>query len=407
MVISDKRSLFNSFWQAGFECSTHALKNGKRLDLVSSTHHDVFVEEDYARIRSLGMLTAREGLRWHLIEARPGRYDFSSAKTMLEAARKHGIQIVWDLFHFGWPARLDIFDPSWVDALSDFAAAFGRWLRSEMTENALVAPVNEISFLSWAGGDVAEINPFAVDRGAELKRQLVRGALKASSNLRAELPDVRLVAPEPVIHIVGDPKRPDDVLHAAQYTSAMFEAWDMLSGRAQPELGGDESFLDVIGLNYYDRNQWWNHGATIRRHQPEYRPFREIVAEVYHRYDRPLFISETGAEGDDRSGWLAYVAEEVRAAIQAGVPVQGICLYPILNHPGWDDDRHCHNGLWDYAQPNGTREIYQPLADEIHQLSLQGNNYESPTNLFESARPGVPFSPALELCVSTPPTLDE
>jgi hypothetical protein len=407
MIIPAQGPLFNSFWQAGFECSTHVLKNGKRLDLVSSTRHDVFAGEDYARIRSLGILTAREGLRWHLIEARPGHYDFSSAQAILDAGRKHGVQVVWDLLHFGWPARLDIFDPSWVDAFNAFAAAFGRWLRTELQNNALVAPVNEISFLSWAGGDTAYLNPFAVDRGGELKRQLVRGAVKASASLRAELPDVRLVSPEPVIHIVGDPKRPDDVIQAEQYRSAMFEAWDMLTGRAQPELGGNESFLDVIGLNYYDRNQWWNHGNTIRRHELEYRPFREIVAEVYHRYRRPLFISETGTEDDDRPNWLAYIAEEVRGAIQNGIPVQGICLYPILNHPGWDDDRHCYNGLWDYARPDGTRESYQPLADEIRRLNPQGNNYANPSKLFESVRPGVPLTPSLELCVSTPSTLDE
>src|SRR4030095_7183996 len=127
MITSEKRPIFSSFWQAGFECSTHTLRNGKRLDLVSFTQHDVFAEQDYARISSLGMLTAREGLRWHLIETQLGRYDFSSANTILEAARKHGVQIVWDLLHFGWPDRLDIFDASWVEAFSDFAAAFGRW----------------------------------------------------------------------------------------------------------------------------------------------------------------------------------------------------------------------------------------------------------------------------------------
>jgi hypothetical protein len=47
------------------------------------------------------------------------------------------------------------------------------------------------------------------------------------------------------------------------------------------------------------------------------------------------------------------------------VPVQGICWYPIINHPGWDDDRHCHNGLFDYADEVGNREIHQPLAESI------------------------------------------
>jgi hypothetical protein len=52
--------------------------------------------------------------------------------------------------------------------------------------------------------------------------------------------------------------------------------------------------------------------------------------------------------------------------MERGIPIEGICLYPIVNHPGWDDDRHCHNGLWDYADAHGQREIYEPLEAEIH-----------------------------------------
>ena len=48
-----------------------------------------------------------------------------------------------------------------------------------------------------------------------------------------------------------------------------------------------------------------------------------------------------------------------------GAAIHGICIYPIVNHPGWDDDRHCYNGLWDYADEHGKREIYTPLAVEI------------------------------------------
>ncbi len=34
----------------------------------------------------------------------------------------------------------------------------------------MFAPVNEISFLSWAGGDAARFNPHAMNSGHELKR---------------------------------------------------------------------------------------------------------------------------------------------------------------------------------------------------------------------------------------------
>jgi Beta-galactosidase len=405
--VSD-RALFRSFWQAGFECSTHVLKNGTRLDLVTSTRHAEFVKQDFRRIREIGIRVAREGLRWHLIEPEPGQYDFSTAQRILGAAQQEGIQIMWDLLHFGWPDFLDIFEPQWVDSFGNFAEAFARMLRSETSEPALIAAVNEISFLSWAGGDKASLNPFAIDRGAELKRQLVRGAIRASQKVLAELPDARLVAPEPVIHISGDPSNPEDLRQAAEYTSAMYEAWDMLSGRAQPELGGSERYLDVIGVNYYDRNQWWNFGATIWRHEPAYRPFREILLEVYQRYRRPLFVAETGTEDADRPGWLSYIVAEVLAARELGAPVSGICIYPILNHPGWNDDRHCHNGLWDYATDSGAREIYQPLAQEIaRHKDLEGETNDESTDSPQSTGLALPVPSAVELRVSTPAAFDE
>src|SRR4051794_27634386 len=84
--------LFASFFMGGFECSTHRLKSGRRLDLIAASNHDLWCGQDYARLRRQGIGVAREGLRWHLIEAVPGQYDFASARPMVEAARKHGIQ---------------------------------------------------------------------------------------------------------------------------------------------------------------------------------------------------------------------------------------------------------------------------------------------------------------------------
>jgi len=46
-------------------------------------------------------------------------------------------------------------------------------------------------------------------------------------------------------------------------------------------------------------------------------------------------------------------------------------LYPIIDYPGWGDDRHCYSGLWGYADDEGRREIYEPLAQELaHQQQL-------------------------------------
>ena len=268
---------FASFIQGGFECSTHRRKDGKRLDLVASTLHDRFLVQDYERLKRLGILTAREGLRWHLIEVSRRRYDFTSLTPVVDASNQAGMQVIWDLFHFGWPDHLDVFQPDWVQAFGELAWQFARlWKRESGDRPALIAPVNEISFFSWAGGDRGFLNPFATDRGGELKGQLVRGALRAVQGIRSELPTATIVSPEPVIHIAGNPARPDDVADAEAYRMSMFEAWDMLLGRARPELGGGPHAFDVIGINYYDRNQWFNHGVTIRVGDPgNYRPFHQ------------------------------------------------------------------------------------------------------------------------------------
>ena len=86
---------------------------------------------------------------------------------------------------------------------------------------------------------------------------------------------------------------------------------------------------------------------------------------MYARYGRPIFVAETGCEGEGRPAWLRYVAAEVRAAIRLGVPVEGICLYPILNHPGWDDGRDCPNGLLAHTPEPAGRVPYPPLAQAI------------------------------------------
>jgi hypothetical protein len=90
-----------------------------------------------------------------------------------------------------------------------------------------------------------------------------------------------------------------------------------------------------------------------------------MLREVYGRYQRPLFVAETGDEDRRRAPWFRHVCREVHGAILSAIPVEGICLYPIMNHPGWVDDRHCYNGLWDYPDEGGHRKIFEPLAVEI------------------------------------------
>lgn len=368
-----EHALLPSFFLGGFESSCHRLHHGRRLDLLAATGHDRHAAADYQRLVEHGLRAARDGIRWHLVERTPGRYDWSSVVPMVRAARRAGVVVIWDLCHYGWPDGLDVFATAFPDRFARFAGAFARLLADETDQVPLVSPVNEISFFAWAGGQVAYINPFATGRAAELKAQLVRATIAAVEAVWEVWPTARVVHADPVVNVVAADPTPKNEAEAAGATAAQYEAWDMLAGRLHPELGGAEEYLDVVGVNYYPHNQWWLHpnvgfdpAYAIGRHHPRYRPLRDILAEVHRRYRRPLLIAETGAGDDERADWLRYVGGEAEGALGAGVPIEGICLYPIVNFPWWDDERHLHNGLWDYPPDHrGGRAIHQPLADEL------------------------------------------
>ena len=369
-----RKQLFQSFLMGGFECSTHRNSRGRRLDLIASTRHDEFAAADYSRLINIGMRTARDGVRWHLIEKEPRRYDFSSLEKQVRAARETGIQVIWDFFHYGFPDDLDIFSPEFIERFSAFACEVTIYLKDELGEGPVICPVNEISFFSWIAGDKGVFYPCARGRGDELKRQLVKSTMRAMDAIREVCPGARFMLTDPAIHVVARVDTPAAKREAENYRRAQFQAFDMLAGLREPALGGDKKYLDILGLNYYFHNQW---RYPSRRKVPlghkDYRPLHHILREFSERYKRPILIAETGIEDEKRPEWFRYVCSETQKARSVGIPVNGVCLYPVVNHPGWADSRHCHNGLWDYADDEGRREIYGPLADEI---MVQRNSFD-------------------------------
>ena len=339
--------LFGSMLMGGFECAAQKLRSGKRLDLAGSTGHALRAAEDFALLRAHGMTGARDGLRWHLIEERPGRYDWSSFLPVLRAARDANIAVAWDLLHYGVPNGVDVFAPRFVDRFAAFAKAAAAVIAAESDTAAVITPVNEISFWAWAGGENAGLNPFARGRGDALKQQLVRASLAAGDAVRAVDRRTRIACAEPLIHVLPSDASAAAIAATAVHNASQFEALDMLLGRTAPELGGHADAVDIIGLNYYYDNQWIDRGRTVYLGDWLHRPLHELIAAVAARYDLPLYIAETGTEGVFRPLWLRYVCDEVRQAARRGVPVGGICLYPVISHLGWDDDRHCQNGLFD------------------------------------------------------------
>ena len=349
-----------SFFLGGFESATHRRADRRQLDLIEGTRHDLYAAEDFRLLQQVGIYTVRDGLRWHLIEQQPGVYDWSSFRPMLQASIDTGTEVIWDLCHWGLPADLDIFSPAFIDRFAAFARAAVLLINRETDAVPLFCPVNEISFWAWVGADVGAFYPHVLRRGPDLKRQLVKATLAAVRAIREVDPRARFIQPEPLINVVAHTSKPEDSTAAARHTALQYEAWDWLAA-SEPGNSG----LDILGINYYWDNQWVHGGERTAFGHFQHRPLHHMLLEAYARYARPLLITETGAESDAAAGWLAYICAEIRQAQRGGASILGICLYPVMDYPGWDDGRHCHCGLVEVEENWHRRHIRESLASEL------------------------------------------
>ena len=178
---------------------------------------------------------------------------------------------------------------------------------------------------------------------------------------------------DPLCHVTAPTDKSflqEDVIRFNQ--NVVFESWDMLAGRLMPELGGSRSHLDIIGINYYWTNQWelGRDEHPLSAEDSRRVPLRNLVRNVWDRYGGDLLITETAHVDDMRAVWLHYVADESEALLNDGVPLRGVCLYPILGMPEWHAQHQwTAMGLWDLVKDkaNLRRELCLPMLEALRQ----------------------------------------
>ena len=389
---------------AGFEGADHINSRDCALSMNDSNEHWQRLDADYALLAQFGIRTVRESVGWRITELH-GEEGFKRLRLHAELAAKHGMEVIWTLMHYGWPTDLDLLSPAFVERFAAFSEAVARTVRAIPGPARFYQPINEISFLSWALSSTGLMrhprgNASLAD-GRAVKRQLVRAALRACDAIAAVDPAARFMHSDPLIHVVPSSGAPPESSEAVLcQTDSAFEAWDMLCGRAEPQLGGSPRHLDIVGMNYYHANQWelpggsplhWHLGDSRRR------PLSELVASVWQRYGRPMLIAETSHVGEGRGQWLDDVAREVGVCRKRGMPVEGLCLYPIIDRHGWDDFSHWHrSGLWEVGAgsqdpfgPSFERVLCRPYAEQLRrwQRHLPGSAeaFEPPLHAAESS----------------------
>ena len=341
--------LFKTFFIGGYECADMINNRGNRVDLLQETAHDSRIAEDYALLKEAGIKTVREGIRWSYVEKQPHQYDFSEVINRIRAAQEAGIQQLWDICHFGYPDNLMPSHPQFADRFAALCKAFTELYRRFSDDQLIVTPINEISFISWLGGDVRGTIPFAINSGFDVKYFLCRAAIKGIEAIKSVDPSAQIMMVEPLVRVHPiEGNEPCDFVKG--FNEWQFHAMDMVTGRHCPELGGKPEYLDIAGFNYYYNNQWEHNGKTLCWKTERHRSvFPQVLKAAYERYNIPVVISETGHFGEDRELWMNTITEDCIEALQDGVDLRGICIYPVLDRPDWDMlDKYIDCGIWGY-----------------------------------------------------------
>jgi len=369
------KSPFASFWMAGFECTDQINASGHRVDLYEATQHLARIEADYDNLRNMQMTTVREGLQWSRVEYLPYCYDWSAVKKIIIAAAKNNKQVLWDICHFGFPEDLSPLHPQFCNRFVAFCLAFVQMYRSlNMEDMLIVTPINEVSFISWLGGECAATVPFTSNYGWEVKYKLVEAYIKAVKHMKEMDNRLLILTTEPLINIIPDNMEDASIVMAAEKKNEeQFQVWDMLTGKICQELGGEASLPDIIGCNYYPHNQWcypsevqvdWQNTSPVKG----YKSLSELCRTVMERYKRPIIIAETSFNGEGKSQWINHVTDECANLLQDGLMLWGICIYPVLNRPDWDALDYWHDsGIWEVDPLNGDRRLQDDYAEAINQ----------------------------------------
>lgn len=380
---SQAGAIFPTFFMGGFECSTFVWKDRERKDYVAATGHDRHLAKDLAAAMDLGIGVVREGIRWPMVDRGNGEYDWSSVKAVQDAATACKITPIWDLCHYGLPDGCDPFSDDCRDRFVAYCRAAAEFVTSTADPPYFFTPINEITFFSAAATDLEWMYPFAKGREAELKRALARMAIEGAKAIRDVDSGARLVHVDPIVHAVPPADRPDLAEQAREEERQAFEAWDMLCGRVAPELGGSPEILDIVGLNVYHYSQV-QLGADKKREvlgprDPRRKPLGELLQTAWKRYDRPVIIGETSGFQDNRAEWLQMTMEESLKALNAGVDLHGVCLYPVVDLPDWWTQKWAKIGIYDVADNDRLERI--PCDPYIRELRHWQQLLDQPENV--------------------------
>jgi beta-glucosidase len=316
-----------------------------RVDELAGSGHLERQDEDLGDIAALGVEVIRYGIPWRLVETGPGLYDWTLWDRSLEACRRHGLEPVVDLCHFGLPDHLPGFcDPSWIEPFLRYVDAF----LDRYPQPRWFTPVNEPMTTALFSGRLGAWN----DRRASNEDFALALALCAVANLEAH---ARILADRhgwsigaEALSIPTVARSDESALMDLALTRA---TWDLHLGHridpvAEPvfeTVPGDlmARIADLATTEHvvagHDLYPVSVHGddLTISDRLDAYERW---AADWHSRYRLPFWIAETSNMGlpvGEQVEWLDALVARLHAMRDRGLPVRGLCWYSRGDQFDW------------------------------------------------------------------------
>ncbi|MCU1405184.1 MAG: hypothetical protein JWQ43_1487 [Glaciihabitans sp.] len=322
-------------------------------DIFETTEHDMRWRDDLALIRDAGVRRVRYPIRWHRIESEEGQFDWSDTDDVMTFFHDHGFTPIVDLLHH-------TSYPKWLHAGfgdSRFPTAYVRYAREFALRYPWVAEYtlfNEPFSTLFLAGHEGIWPPYrtGLQGFVDLISHVLPAVAEASRLYRELLPEAKHVWVDTCEHPTSSDA--DGAEYAAMANERRFLVLDAFLGRdydphgpmaallsevgGQRLLGIESGGIDVLGLDYYAHCQWDFSAAGGSMPTLTPLPFADLIDQYWQRYGKPCLVTETNIRGrtSDRASWFKYVLEQCEVAQERGIPIEGICWFPVVDSTDWN-----------------------------------------------------------------------
>lgn len=392
-------------WAVGFEDTFIAqTAQGERpLDEFELTEHYRYWREDLDRVRASGVTMIRYGIPWYKVEPEPGKFDWSWVDEVIAYFEQHrDLTPIIDFMHYGTPLWLknEFLNGDYPKLVARYVSVFVlRYQQVTKYYTPLNEPFINAEWCGWSG----TWPPYLKGQLGFIlvMNQLCKGIIYTEQAIRRLQPDAITVHVEASKKYLSAEEGMDEEVEL--WNEVRYVMWELIQGKIDAKhslykwvtdrgvSGEDLDWYrkyaiepDIIGINYYP--QFSVNAITKEAMENEQIPeavpgtakeLIEIAVDMYHRYKKPIFITETSYCGtvEERIAWMEELFEACYFMLEQGIELYGVTWFPFFDMIGWSyrtnrlpiEQNLATFGLYTLEkQPDGTlRRIKNAAADRF------------------------------------------